>query len=149
MAVSDADGDSEVTGGGAIGQPQEAEEAVWIDARRKAVVDFIRGQNNENQPSHIRNLLLTHWNCVAKIHGSAALADVIPIPGRNFHIHIALNDALAAQSRFQRQSRGHVQAVRFVVIHFRKILQALCHNYVAGGAGAVSPAGMFEMDSKV
>jgi hypothetical protein len=37
----------------------------------------------------------------------------------------------------------------FVLVHFGKVLGALGHDHVARRAGAISPAGMFEMYSEV
>ena len=44
---------------------------------------------------------------------------------------------------------GHVQAVRFVVIHGRKVLSAFFDPHVACRAGAIAAAGVFQVDSKV
>ncbi len=50
----------------------------------------------------------------------------------------------------QREAGGHLEAIAFfVLVHFGKVFHALGDDHVAGGAGAVSAAGMFEMDSKV
>lgn len=94
-------------------------------------------------------LLFPDWDCVAEIHGSAAFADVVPVPGRYLHFHVALHDTLAAQARTQRQARGHVQPVGLVVIQLGKIFHALRHDDVTCRTGAVASAGVFEMDAVV
>ena len=96
-----------------------------------------------------QRLLLPGRNRIAKVHRPAALAHVIAVPGRNLDLDVTFHHALAAQARFQRETRGHVQAVGFLIGHFRKILHALVHDDVAGSAGAVAAAGMFQVNSEV
>ena len=89
-------------------------------------------------------------NGIAQVHGAAAFADVVDIPRRDFHFHVAFHHALATQARPEREAGGHLEAVAFfVLIHLGKVLRAFRDDDVAGGAGAVSAAGMFEMYSEV
>jgi len=50
----------------------------------------------------------------------------------------------------ERQPWSHFQAVRFVVVHFGELIVASAlHNYVAGGAGIIPAAGMFQLNAVV
>ncbi len=95
------------------------------------------------------HLLLAHRDRVAQVHRPAAFTDVVAVPGRDLDFDVALNHTLAAQARFQREPGGHVQAVGFLIGHLRKVLHALVNDHVAGGAGAVAAAGVFQVDSEV
>lgn len=86
---------------------------------------------------------------ISEVHGSAAFTYIITIPGRNFDGDIALYDALATQAGLESQARRHIEAVRFVVVHFGEVIQALRNDHVTGSAGAISTAGVFEMNAKM
>jgi hypothetical protein len=63
--------------------------------------------------------------------------------------HIALHDRLAPQTRCELVVRGLFHAVHFVIVHFGKVLFALLYHHVAGGAGTVSSARMFQMKAEI
>ena len=63
--------------------------------------------------------------------------------------NIPLNHGLASQPRVQLKIRSLFYPVQLVVFHLRKIFHALFHHDVASGAGAASPAGVFQMKSEV
>ncbi len=44
---------------------------------------------------------------------------------------------------------GLFHAVEFVVIHLGEVVITLLHHHVAGGAGAATAAGMFEMQTEI
>ncbi len=73
------------------------------------------------------------------------LADVIPVPSRNLHRHIALYYCLTPQPRPQRQPCRHLQPVQLIVFSFGKMLLALCNNHVASCACTAASAGMVEV----
>ena len=63
---------------------------------------------------------------------------------------VAFHHALATQARSQREAGSHLEAIPFfVLVQLGKVFHPLGDDHVAGGAGAVSAAGMFEMHSKV
>ena len=76
-------------------------------------------------------------------------ADVIPVPLWNRHRYVALYNCLASKPRMELIPRGLLHAVEFVILHFGKIVVAFLHHHVAGGAGAASSAGMFEVQAEV
>ena len=86
---------------------------------------------------------------VAEVHGAAAFTDVVAIPRRDFDFDIAGDHALAAEAGFQSEAGGHIQAIGFVVVHFREILHALGDDDVAGGAGTVAATGVLQVDPVV
>ena len=94
-------------------------------------------------------LLLSGGNRVAEVYGPPAFTYVVAIPGWDFHFHIALHDALAAEARAQRQARRHVEPVSLVVVHLRKILHTLRHDDVACRTGAVATASVFQVNAVV
>ena len=81
----------------------------------------------------------------------AALRHIVPVPRRNLHHHLSwfLNHGLTSQARIELQISSHVEAVRFFVIHLAKQFFALFHEDVARGAGAVTAAGVLQMQAKV
>ena len=76
-------------------------------------------------------------------------ADVIPIPRRNVHHHIALHYRLTSQAGIQLVIGSLFHAVELVVIHLGKIIDALFHDDMAGGAGATASASVFEMKAEI
>ena len=77
------------------------------------------------------------------------LAYVVPVPVRNVNRDISLNHRLASQARIQLKIRRLLHAVHLVVFHLRQIIHAVLHDHMAGGAGAASATGMFEMKTEV
>src|SRR5215469_9335553 len=71
---------------------------------------------------------------------------VILVPLGNFHddIRRSVRDRLAAQPRLRRDAGRFVQLIEFRVRGFVARFQALMNDYVAGRAGAHTPAGMVE-----
>jgi len=49
----------------------------------------------------------------------------------------------------QCQARGHVEAILFIVIHGGEVVVALLDDHMAGGAGARSTAGMFNVKAEM
>jgi len=94
-------------------------------------------------------LLFADGDGVAEVHGAAAFADVVAVPGGNLDFDVAFDHALAAEARAQGESGGHVEPVGFIVVHLGQIFHAVFHDDVAGGAGAVASAGVFELDAGV
>src|SRR5262249_21894965 len=110
---------------------------------RKAAVDRI-----DSRPSGFRLGLLRRRNRGTK-NGRAAFADVVPSPCRNLDNYIAFDTCLGAQARVERQIGGGIEAVQFVVRRLREVLLAFFDHHMAGRAGAVSAAGMLEMQAKI
>jgi hypothetical protein len=77
------------------------------------------------------------------------LTDVIPVPFRYHHRYVALHHSLASQPGIQLKIGSLLHAVDLIVINLRKIVHALFHNHMAGGAGAASAAGMFQVEPVV
>jgi len=94
-------------------------------------------------------LLLADGDGVAQVHGAATLADIVAVPGGNLYINIALDDALAAESRSQGQTRSHVETVGLVIVHLRQVFHAFFYDDVAGGAGAVAAASVLELNAEI
>ena len=78
-----------------------------------------------------------------------AFADVVPIPVRNQHGHIAFHHGLAAEARMQLEVGRLFHAVHLVIVHFGEVISARFHHHVTSGAGATSATGMFEMKAEV
>ena len=78
-----------------------------------------------------------------------AFTDIVPVPGGNLDYDVALNDGLAAQSRVQLDVRRGFNAVCFVIIHLGELALAILDDYVAGRAGTISTAGMFQVKPEV
>ena len=95
------------------------------------------------------NRRLGRRNGIAQVHGSPALADVVAIPGGDLDGHIALHHCLACQARMQGQAGSLIHPVQLIVIRLGKIGVAAFHNHVAGGAGAASSTGVFQLNSEI
>lgn len=78
-----------------------------------------------------------------------AFADVIPVPRRNTHCHIALHNRLATQTRIELEVGSLFHAVEFIVIHLGKIIDALFHHNMARRARATPSASMFQMKTEI
>src|SRR5713226_7430832 len=72
----------------------------------------------------------------------------VPFGNLDDHVGRAIGDALAAQARLGRDSRGFVELIVFGVGGFVAGLQPLMHDDVAGGAGAHPAAGMVKAHVK-
>ena len=68
--------------------------------------------------------------------------NVIPVPRRNLHDHLArlLDHGLASEARVELKIGGQVEAYRLRRLPFRNQVRAFFHPDVAGRAGAVSSA---------
>lgn len=80
---------------------------------------------------------------------SVAFADVITIPVGNKDSNVAFDDGLATEAGVELEIGGLLDAVEFVVVHFREVFGARFDDHVAGGACAASAAGMFEVEIKI
>src|SRR5450755_1671771 len=71
---------------------------------------------------------------------------VVLVPFRNFYHDVrgSVGNCLAAEARFLRDARSHIQFVKFGVGGFVAGFEALSHDDVAGGAGADSAASVIE-----
>ncbi len=78
--------------------------------------------------------------------GFAAFADVVAVPAGDLHGDVAFHYRLATEAGAKGQTGGHFQTVEFVVFGFGQIGFAFFYDHVAGGTGAASAAGMFQMD---
>jgi hypothetical protein len=95
-------------------------------------------------------LFLRRRYSATQIDRSAALAHIIAIPIRNLKNDVAFNDRLASKTGMRRQSRGFIQSVRLVILDLDQIVVRLVlQNHVAGRAGAISSAGVLELDAKI
>lgn len=94
-------------------------------------------------------LLLPEGDGVAEVHGAAAFADIVYVPGGDLDFDVAQHDALAAQARAQGQTGSHVAAVSLVIVHLGQVVHTVFHNDMTGGAGAVATAGMLQVDSEI
>src|SRR5208283_2843651 len=79
------------------------------------------------------------------------LRDVISVPRRYLNHDFAwlLDHGLASQTRVELQIGGHVEAVRFVVVHLAEKFFALLHHDVTSSASAVSAASVLQMQAKI
>lgn len=94
-------------------------------------------------------LRLLNRYCVSQINRTAAFGYIISIPSRNFHGDVALHHGLAPETGVQCQTGGHLDAVGFIVFHFRKICVTRFHDHVARGTGATPAASVFELKAVV
>ena len=97
----------------------------------------------------IRGLFFADRRCALKTEGSGLFADVIAIPGRNFHAHIAFYDCLATEARAQFEIRCHIQPVEFIIFRSGQILSALPHPNVARCASTYTAARVFQRHTDV
>jgi hypothetical protein len=88
------------------------------------------------------------WYGVAQ-NRSAAFADIVAIPFRNLNQDVAFHYGLAAQTRTNLEISGLLDAIEFVVFHLGQVLFALFDYHVASRAGAVTAAGMLQMETEV
>ena len=83
---------------------------------------------------------MNHQNSVIGFFG------VVFVPLGDFYDDVggAVGNGLAAEARFLRDARGHVEFVEFGVGGFVAGLEALLDDDVAGGAGADAAAGVVQ-----
>ena len=77
---------------------------------------------------------------------SVSLPDEILVPGGNFDddVHCAVRDALAAQSGLQRNVRGFIKLIEFVIGRVVTGFKTFFDFNVAGRTGAHTPANMLQ-----
>src|SRR5271157_1936925 len=89
--------------------------------------------------------------CQRSIVVRRRLRNIITFPRRNFNHYFSgfLDHGLTSQPRVELQVGGHVEAIGFFVVHLVEQLPALLHHDVTGGAGAVTAAGVLQVQAEV
>ncbi len=78
-----------------------------------------------------------------------AFADVVAVPVGDVNGDIAFHHSLAAEAGVQLEVGGLFHAVDFVIFHFGQVVGTLFGDDVAGGAGAASTTGMFQVKAEI
>src|SRR6266571_3697428 len=81
----------------------------------------------------------------------SAFGNIVAVPSGDFHDNFAWASdlALASEARIQLQVSSHVETVSFIIVHFGEQPRALFYPDMAGGAGAVTTAGVLQMNAVV
>jgi hypothetical protein len=86
---------------------------------------------------------------VQMLYSLMPFANVIPVPRRNAHRHIALHNRLAPQTRIELEVGSLFHAVELIVIHLGKIINTLFHDDMASSAGAAAAACVLQVKTKI
>ena len=78
-----------------------------------------------------------------------AFADVVPVPLRNIHHHIALDHRLASKARMQLIIGRLLHAVQLIVFHLGKIGVSLFDHHMTGRTRTTSAARVLQMEAEI